>query len=80
LFNVFEIRDKAVEGYSNYIRYSLKISDERLKKLVHEEYFDKGIFWPEPLVQLNPNYEFGQPLSELVKKGKIHPECINFFD
>jgi superfamily II DNA/RNA helicase len=79
LFNVFEIRDKAVEGYSNYIRYSLKISDERLKKIVHEEYFDKGIFWPEPLVQLNPNYEFGQPLSELVKKGKIHPECINFF-
>jgi len=78
MLNIFEIRDEIVKSYSNYIRYSLQIADERLKKYVHE-YFDKGIFWPEPLVQLNPNYELGLPLDHLAEKGKIHPECINFF-
>ncbi len=76
--DVFEIRDAAVRQYADYVRDSLKISDERLRSWLYDQ-LNEGVFWPEPLLQLNPSYEFGRSLQDLVDAGKIHPQCIHFF-
>lgn len=76
--DVFDIRDATVEQYANYVRQSLQISDDRLKRWLYER-LDAGDFWPDPLVQLNPSYEFGCYLEELVTAGKVHPACLDIF-
>ena len=38
-----------------------------------------GIFWPDPLIQLNPSFQSGGTVSELVQQGMLHPECERVF-
>jgi ATP-dependent helicase YprA (DUF1998 family) len=76
--DVFEIREATVSQYANYVRDSLKILDERLKNWLYDQ-LNEGIFWPQPLLQLNPSYEFGCFLQDLVDEGKLHPQCTHFF-
>ena len=76
--DVFEIRDATVRQYADYVRNSLRIADERLRNWLYDR-LNEGVFWPEPLLQLNPSYEFGCFLQDLVSEGKIHHQCIHFF-
>jgi superfamily II DNA/RNA helicase len=76
--DVFMLRDAAVDQYAGYVSSSLKVADERLRGWLQEQ-LGKGIFWPQPLLQLNPSYEFGCFLQDLVDEGKLHPQCIHFF-
>ncbi|MCS7254491.1 MAG: DEAD/DEAH box helicase [Armatimonadota bacterium] len=76
--NTFELRDKVIAEYEGYVLNFLNIADERLKSFVRE-YLTSGYFWPDPLVQLNPSYEYGVTLQDLVDQGKLHPNCIKTF-
>jgi hypothetical protein len=76
--DVFTLRDATVDQYAGYVSSSLKVADERLRGWLQEQ-LGKGIFWPQPLLQLNPSYEFGCFLQDLVDEGKLHPQCIHFF-
>jgi hypothetical protein len=40
---------------------------------------DGGFLWPDPLIQLNPSFEAGETLQQLIDDGELHPECINIF-
>jgi ATP-dependent helicase YprA (DUF1998 family) len=35
--------------------------------------------WPEPLIQLNPAFEPGESIGELVARSELHPECSRIF-
>lgn len=76
--HVFDLRDKLIEDYSRFVRSFIKISDERIAEYVNHE-LQEGVLWPEPLVQLNPAFEPGETIDELVSKGIIHPECGRIF-
>lgn len=39
----------------------------------------EGLLWPEPLIQLNPSFEPGDWIDELVRQGVLHPECSRIF-
>lgn len=69
--NVFELRDRLVADYADYTRSFLQIRDSRIEKLVEEE-LSAGLLWPEPLVQLNPAYESGGLVDELIERGLLH--------
>jgi hypothetical protein len=45
--DVFRLRDKVIEDYSEYIRSFLANRDERIKGHIESE-LDAGALWPEP--------------------------------
>ena len=39
----------------------------------------EGLLWPDPLIQLNPSFEAGETIDELVGEGILHEECARVF-
>ncbi|MCK4785904.1 MAG: DEAD/DEAH box helicase, partial [Desulfobacteraceae bacterium] len=76
--NVFELRDQLITDYSSFITSFIKIRDRRTADYVNEQ-FRAGVLWPEPLVQLNPCFEPGEQIEELVKQGILQEECADIF-
>ena len=76
--DVFKLRDELIGDYSSYIKSFIQINDERIRNKVDEE-LDNGLLWPDPLVQINPNYESGGSVDELIEKGILHNLCGKIF-
>ena len=76
--DVFDLRHRLVEDYSSYISSFIRIRDERLRAFVQES-LKNGLLWPEPLIQLNPSFEPGAWIDELVKDNTLHAECGRIF-
>ena len=76
--DVFQLRDQVIADYRDFATSFVQISDERIRKHVEEE-LDAGLLWPEPLIQLNPTFEVGATIDELVQRGVLHPECSRIF-
>ncbi|MFC3833956.1 MULTISPECIES: DEAD/DEAH box helicase [Deinococcus] len=76
--DVFEFRNNVINDYASYVRSFISILDPRVERYVAEQ-FSAGAFWPEPLVQLNPNFEPGGSVTDLVADGVLDPECAHIF-
>jgi ATP-dependent helicase YprA (DUF1998 family) len=76
--DVFDLRGQVIGDYGSYVRSFLTIKDQRIDQLVEQELVG-GHLWPEPLIQLNPCFEPGDPLTQLVKAGELHPMCLEVF-
>lgn len=76
--DVFDLRRNLVSSYADYIRSFIQIKDERIDAKVKED-LDSGLLWPEPLIQLNPSFEPGRTVEELVHEGVLHPTCRDVF-
>jgi ATP-dependent helicase YprA (DUF1998 family) len=76
--NIFDLRDRLVRDYGEFIRGFLKIRDPRLNDFVRAE-LDRGVLWPEPWISLNPNFESGGKVDDLVNDGSLHAECRRVF-
>ena len=76
--NIFEFRDRLVEDYSNYVNSFIQIRDPRIRNYVDKS-LNSGTLWPEPLIQLNPSFEQGDSINNLVATGILHPECARIF-
>ncbi len=76
--DVFELRNRVIREYGSYVRSFITIRDERIEELVDRE-LEGGYLWPNPLTQLNPNFEPGAHLQALLEQGLLHPECLKIF-
>jgi len=76
--DVFKLRNKLIQDYERYVNSFINIRDERIKGKVQEE-FNQGLLWPEPLIQLNPSFEKGKWIDELIEERILHPECSRIF-
>lgn len=76
--NVFRLRDELVGQYSRYVKSFIQIRDSRIREHV-EQRLDEGMLWPEPLIQLNPSFEPGAWIDDLVREGVLHAECARIF-
>jgi len=76
--NVFEVRNRLVCEYQGYIRSFMQIRDPVIAARVEVELHD-GLLWPDPLIQLNPSFEPGKWVDELVTEGVLHGECARVF-
>jgi ATP-dependent helicase YprA (DUF1998 family) len=76
--NVFDLRQRLTWDYSAYIEGFIQIADPRILDFVKKS-LDEGVFWPEPLIQLNPAFEPGERIDELVDTGVLHGECRHIF-
>ena len=76
--NVFQFRQHLVDEYSEFTRSFTRIKAEDIQAFVTAEYNSQK-YWPEPLIQVNPNFKSGGTVQELVKAGQLHPGCADVF-
>lgn len=77
--NIIELQKELKERYKQYISSFVNINDEKIAQVVKES-LDGDRFWPETLIQFNPNYMPGIGVEEMIQKGlPIHPNLKYFF-
>src|SRR5260221_5276084 len=76
--DVFQLRDRLIRDYREYTLSFVQVRDARIHQTV-EEAIDAGALWPEPLIQLNPAFEPGPDIEELVARKILHERCAQVF-
>ncbi len=72
--DVFSVRDQVIDDYRSFTTASIDIKDPRLKEHYQSE-LDRDRQWPEPWLSLNPAFEAGGSIDELVRDELLDPEC-----
>ncbi|HMT61828.1 MAG TPA: DEAD/DEAH box helicase [Microthrixaceae bacterium] len=76
--DVFDLRSQLIGDYESFVTSFLQFRDQRIEQHVRQQ-LDDGHLWPEPMVGLNPSYESGGTITELVADGRLHPTCADIF-
>jgi ATP-dependent helicase YprA (DUF1998 family)/very-short-patch-repair endonuclease len=76
--DVFVLRNHLITDYSDYIQSFINIRDVYISRFVAEK-LKAGAFWPDPLIQLNPNFESGEWIDNLVAQKVLHPTAKQVF-
>ena len=76
--NAFTFRDQIVQSYERFSRSFVKIAAADITKVVDFEY-ENGRYWPEPLIQINPNYKQCATVLDLANAGVLHPVTAKIF-
>jgi len=76
--DVFALRDGLIAQYRAYVQGFVKVREPRTHDFV-DGYFSGGRLWPEPLVQLNPSFQPGRSVDDLVQAGILHRDCSQIF-
>lgn len=76
--DVFDLHKRVIQDYAAYTRSFIRIADHRIKAAV-DEAVENGLLWPDPLLQLNPAFEPGNTIDDLVREGVLHEECSRIF-
>lgn len=76
--DVFDFRNRLIDEYSAFSRSFSKIAAPDLLRKVEDEY-GRNRYWPEPLIQINPNYKRSGTVQDLVRQGNLHPACADLF-
>jgi len=76
--DVFRVRDKVIDDYRSFTTASIDIKDARLREHYQRE-LDGERQWPEPWISLNPAFETGGRIDELVREGLLDRECDRIF-
>ncbi len=76
--DVFELRNRLIADYQEYVTSFMALRDSRIKERV-ETSLREGRLWPEPRIGLNPSFESGGLVDELVAEGLLHDSCRDIF-
>ena len=76
--DVFKLHERLIADYADYARSFIRIRDERIKTRVDDE-LKAGLLWPDPLLQLNPNFQPASTIPQLIKEGVLHSDCGRIF-
>lgn len=76
--DVFNLRDSIINEYKDFATSFTKIFAPDIKLQV-DAIYGQNRFWPEPLIQVNPNYKVTTSVDDLVKKSVLHPLCQKIF-
>lgn len=76
--DVFKIREQLIADYSSFTSGFVDVRDPRIRYLVQRQ-LDQGEQWPDPWLSLNPSFESGGTIPELVADGLLDEECARIF-
>ena len=72
--DVFSLRDRVIQDYADYVRSFVQVRDRRIDEFVQKSLRDE-VLWPQPLIQLNPSFEPGGWVDDLVDR-KIRCQVV----
>lgn len=76
--DAFKLHRSLISQYGQYSQSFLRIQDARIRATVESE-IKRGIYWPEPMVQLNPSYSAGKSIDKLCMEAVLHKDCKRIF-
>lgn len=76
--DAFGVLDEVLQDYENFVKGFLEIKDDEIRSKVETE-IAGGLLWPEPWLALNPAFESGGTVSELVSSGVLASEATSIF-
>ncbi len=76
--NVFELDRALVQDYERFARSFTQIRAPDIRQQVQEIYASNR-FWPEPLISINPHFERGASIADLVTDGSLHQDTAAVF-
>ncbi len=76
--DVFKVHEQLIADYSAFTSGFVDVRDRRIKALVAKQ-LDDGVQWPDPWLSLNPSFESGGSIPDLVTEGILDPECERIF-
>ncbi|WP_221322818.1 protein kinase [Actinoplanes sp. L3-i22] len=76
--DVFAVHQQLIEDYRSFTEGGTIIRNDRIKAFVEDD-LDRRSQWPEPWLSLNPSFEPGGTMPELVRDGVLHEECARIF-
>ena len=78
VLNVFEFRQTLVNEYAEFTRSFTRIKADDIRTFVDAQYASQK-YWPEPLIQVNPNFQPGGTVEALCDAGQLSPACADIF-
>jgi hypothetical protein len=78
VLDVFNLRRRVIEEYAAFSRSFTRIAAADIASAVAAECTHER-YWPEPLVQIKPNYERNGTVGDLVRQGFLHSACEAIF-
>jgi ATP-dependent helicase YprA (DUF1998 family) len=76
--DVFSFRDRLIDEYAVFSRSFTRIAAADVHEFVDKEY-QRGAFWPSPIIQLSPNFVQGSTVEGLVADAVLDPQCGEIF-
>jgi Lhr-like helicase len=76
--DAFRVRDELIRDYKAFTGGFLQLRDKRIVDVVHQA-IDDGLLWPEPWLSLNPTFQAGGSITDLIRRGLLHPGCEQIF-
>lgn len=76
--DAFGVLNEVLGDYENFVKGFLEIKDDQIRGKVEKEIAD-GLLWPEPWLGLNPAFESGGTVGELVERDVLAPEATQIF-
>ena len=76
--NVFDLDEKVISTYESFSRSFANIRAADLHEQISRIY-QNGVFWPEPLLGINPRYLSGPAITELTTSGDLDPALASIF-
>ncbi|MGX2039788.1 DEAD/DEAH box helicase [Methylocaldum sp. MU1018] len=67
-----------IEGHRTFSRSFVRIEASDIRDEV-ERQNAIGRYWPEPLIQINPNYQRKGTVQQLAAEGLLHKACAEIF-
>ena len=74
MLDVFHFRGRLIEEYASFSRSFSRIGADDIAAAAASGYA-RGRYWPEPLVQINPNYARKGTVGDLVRQKSLHADC-----
>ncbi|MBB6119496.1 protein kinase domain-containing protein [Nocardiopsis algeriensis] len=78
VMDVFSLHKRLIDEYSAFTSGSTVIRDERIDDFLKEDLKAKSQ-WPDPWLSLNPFFDSGGTVTQLVNEGLLHPETARIF-
>jgi hypothetical protein len=68
--DIFNIHEKVVDDYGEYVQSFLQVRDERAEQFIKDKLIDERNLWPDALIQLNPAYEKASTVEDRWAAGR----------
>ncbi|MFC7012356.1 protein kinase [Streptomyces viridiviolaceus] len=76
--DVFGVHRALIKDYRDFTEGGTVIRDDRIAAFVETDLNNKSQ-WPDPWLSLNPFFQSGGTVAELVGEQVLHPECARIF-
>ena len=76
--DVFEVHQRLIADYDAFTTSLVQVRDDNIARHLTEER-DAHVRWPDPWLSLNPSFETGGTLTDLVREGLLHSGTQQLF-